>query len=146
MDKIFPIIRGFGSLIGAAVVFMYGKMDQLLYTLIAFIVLDYVTGIIKACMEKKLNSTVGFKGIAKKILILLLVAAGNLTDRITGSDGIIRAIVCLFFLCNEALSVIENAALMGIPFPKKVVKILEQLRDDNDKEKEDDDNGCCDDI
>jgi toxin secretion/phage lysis holin len=144
MDRIFYIIRGFSSLVGAAFVYMYGKMDQLLYTLVAFIILDYVTGIIKACMDKKLSSSVGFKGIMKKILILLLVAAGNLIDRVTGSGGVIRSVVCVFFLCNEALSIVENAALMGVPFPKKIKKLLEQLRDENDEGSEND--GCSNDI
>ena len=137
-DKIFGIIRGFGSLIGGALAFMYGRMDELLYTLIGFIVLDYATGLIKAGIERRLNSTVGFKGIAKKVLILLLVGAGNLVDRVTGSGGVIRSIIVLFFICNEALSIIENASAMGVPFPKQIKTLLEQLKKENDEGSEHD--------
>lgn len=137
-DKIFGIIRGFGSLFGGALAFMYGRMDELLYTLIAFIVLDYATGLIKAGIEKRLNSSVGFKGIAKKLLILLLVGAGNLVDRVTGSGGVIRSIIVLFFICNEALSIIENASAMGVPFPKQIKTLLEQLKKENDEGSEHD--------
>ena len=112
---------------------MYGSIDRLLIALVAFIIIDYVTGIIKAFILKQLSSEVGFKGIAKKILILILVAAANIVDRLTNSDGLIRSMMCLFFIANEGLSILENCALMGVPFPKKFKLILEQLKKNNDE-------------
>lgn len=133
-NHIFQWIRGLGSVFGGAVVYMYGSIDRLLIALVAFIIIDYVTGIIKAAILKQLSSEVGFKGIAKKILILLLVAAANIVDRLTNSDGLIRSMMCLFFIANEGLSILENCALMGVPFPKKFKLILEQLKKNNDEE------------
>lgn len=137
-NHIFQWIRGLGSVFGGAVVYMYGSIDRLLIALVAFIIIDYVTGIIKAAILKQLSSEVGFKGIAKKILILLLVAAANIVDRLTNSDGLIRSMMCLFFIANEGLSILENCALMGVPFPKKFKLILEQLKKNNDEEVEND--------
>lgn len=135
-NNIFQWIRGLGSVFGGAVVYLYGSIDRLLIALVAFIVIDYVTGIIKAFILKQLSSEVGFKGIAKKILILLLVAAANIVDRLTNADGLIRSMMCLFFIANEGLSILENCALMGVPFPKKFKLILEQLKKNNDEEVE----------
>lgn len=133
-NNIFQWIRGLGSVFGGAVVYLYGSIDRLLIALVAFIIIDYVTGIIKAFILKQLSSEVGFKGIAKKILILLLVAAANIIDRLTNSDGLIRSMMCLFFIANEGLSILENCAQMGVPFPKKFKLILEQLKKNNDEE------------
>lgn len=133
-NHIFQWIRGLGSVFGGAVVYLYGSIDRLLIALVAFIIIDYVTGIIKAAILKQLSSEVGFKGIAKKILILLLVAVANIVDRLTNSDGLIRSMMCLFFIANEGLSILENCALMGVPFPKKFKLILEQLKKNNDEE------------
>lgn len=135
-NHIFQWIRGLGSVFGGAVVYLYGSIDKLLIALVTFIVIDYVTGIIKAFILKQLSSEVGFKGIAKKILILLLVAAANIVDRLTNSEGLIRSMMCLFFIANEGLSILENCALMGVPFPKKFKLILEQLKKNNDEEVE----------
>lgn len=130
-NHIFEWVRGLGSVFGGAVIYLYGSVDRLLIALIAFIVLDYATGIIKAIVLKQLSSEIGFKGIAKKILILLLVAVANIIDRLTNSDCLIRSMMCLFFIANEGLSILENCTLMGIPFPKKFKQILEQLKKDN---------------
>lgn len=135
-NNIFQWIRGLGSVFGGAVVYLYGSIDRLLIALVAFIVIDYVTGIIKAFILKQLSSEVGFKGLAKKVLILLLVAAANIVDRLTNADGLIRSMMCLFFIANEGLSILENCALMGVPFPKKFKLILEQLKKNNDEEVE----------
>lgn len=133
-NHIFQWIRGLGSIFGGAVVYLYGSIDRLLIALVAFIVIDYVTGIIKAFILKQLSSEVGFKGLAKKVLILLLVAAAIIVDRLTNADGLIRSMMCLFFIANEGLSILENCALMGVPFPKKFKLILEQLKKNNDEE------------
>lgn len=132
-SHIFHWIRGLGSIFGGAIVYLYGSIDRLLVALVAFIVIDYVTGIVKALILKELSSEVGFKGLAKKVLILLLVAAANIVDRLTNADGLIRSMMCLFFIANEGLSILENCALMGVPFPKKFKQILEQLKKQNDE-------------
>ena len=133
-NHIFQWIRGLGSVFGGAVVYLYGSIDKLLIALVTFIIIDYVTGIIKAFILKQLSSEVGFKGLAKKVIILLLVAAANIVDRLTNADGLIRSMMCLFFIANEGLSILENCALMGVPFPKKFKLILEQLKKNNDEE------------
>ena len=135
-NHIFQWIRGLGSVFGGAVVYLYGSIDKLLIALVTFIVIDYVSGIIKAFILKQLSSEVGFKGIAKKILILLLVAAANIVDRLTNSEGLIRSMMCLFFIANEGLSILENCAQMGEKKKKKFKLILEQLKKNNDEEVE----------
>ena len=115
--------------------FLYGKADGLIYSLLAFIILDYVTGLTVACINKNLSSEVGFKGIAKKVVILLLVAVGNIVDiYIIGDGAACRSTVIGFYLANEGISILENAGNLGIPLPKKLVEVLKQLKNDNDKE------------
>ena len=112
--------------------FLYGKADGLIYALLAFIILDYVTGLTVACINKNLSSEVGFKGIAKKVVILLLVAVGNMLDvYILGDGAVCRSTVIGFYLANEGISILENAGNLGIPLPKKLVSVLEQLKNDN---------------
>lgn len=112
--------------------FLYGKADGLIYALLAFIILDYVTGLTVACVNKNLSSEVGFKGIAKKVVILLLVAVGNMLDvYILGDGAVCRSTVIGFYLANEGISILENAGNLGIPLPKKLVSVLEQLKNDN---------------
>ena len=112
--------------------FLYGKADGLIYALLAFIILDYVTGLTVACVNKNLSSEVGFKGIAKKVVILLLVAVGHMLDvYILGDGAVCRSTVIGFYLANEGISILENAGNLGIPLPKKLVSVLEQLKNDN---------------
>ena len=132
MDKFFQTIT---AAICGIIGFLYGKADGLLYALLAFIILDYVTGLTVACINKKLSSEVGFKGIAKKVIILLLVAVGNIVDiYILGGGAVCRSTVIGFYLSNEGISILENAGNLGIPLPKKLVSVLEQLKNDNNKE------------
>ena len=115
--------------------FLSGKADGLIYALLAFIILDYVTGLTVACINKNLSSEVGFKGIAKKVVILLLVAVGHMLDvYILGDGAVCRSTVIGFYLANEGISILENAGNLGIPLPKKLVSVLKQLKNDNDKE------------
>lgn len=115
--------------------FLWGKADGLLYALIAFMVLDYFTGIIVAVLRHTLNSEVGFKGIAKKVLILVLVAVGHILDvHVLGGGAVCRSAVIGFYLANEGISILENAGNIGIPLPKKLIAVLQQLKKDNDKE------------
>lgn len=94
-----------------------------------------MTGLTVACINKNLSSEVGFKGIAKKVLILLLVAVGNILDvYVLGDGAVCRSTVIGFYLANEGISILENAGNLGIPLPKKLISVLEQLKNDNNKE------------
>ena len=117
-----------------------GGCDGLLYALLAFVVIDYVTGIMCAIVDKKLSSAVGFKGIFKKVLIFGLVGIGHILDTyVIGNGSILRTAVIFFYLSNEGVSLIENAAHLGLPIPKKLKDVLEQLH--NRAEKEGDEDG-----
>ena len=131
MDKFIQTIT---ATICGIIGFLYGKADGLIYALLAFIILDYVTGLTVACINKNLSSEVGFKGIAKKVIILLLVAVGNIADiYVLGGGAVCRSTVIGFYLANEGISILENAGNLGIPLPKKIVAVLKQLKNDNDK-------------
>ncbi len=109
--------------------FLWGQLDGLLYALIAFMVLDYLTGLISAWIQKELSSAVGFTGIAKKVLILILVAVGHLLDDyVLGGGSVCRSAVIGFYLANEGISILENAGNIGLPLPKKLTDVLEQLK------------------
>ena len=110
-------------------------MDGLLLALIAFMTLDYITGVIAGIIEKKLSSSTGFDGLLKKGLILIIVSIGHILDtQIFGGDtSVCRSAVIGFYIANEGLSVIENATRIGMPLPKKLRQILEQLKNENDK-------------
>ena len=132
MDKLIQTIT---AAICGIVGFLYGKADGMIYALLAFIILDYVTGLTVACINKNLSSEVGFKGIAKKVVILLLVAVGHILDvYILGGGAVCRSTVIGFYLANEGISILENAGNLGIPLPKKLVSVLTQLKNDNNKE------------
>ena len=112
-----------------------GGCDGLLYALIAFVVIDYVTGVMAAVVDHKLSSEVGFKGIFKKVLIFLLVGIGHILDtHVIGSGSVLRTAVIFFYLSNEGVSLIENAAHLGLPIPEKLKSVLEQLHDRAEKE------------
>ena len=117
--------------------YFLGGCDGLLYALLAFVVLDYITGIMCAIADKKLSSAVGFKGICRKVLIFALVGVGHLLDtQVIGSGSVLRTAVIFFYLSNEGLSRVENAAYLGLPMPGKLHKVLEQLHDRAEKEDE----------
>ena len=106
----------------------------LLYALIAFVVIDYITGVMCAISDKTLSSEVGFKGICRKVLIFLLVGIGHIVDaQVIGSGGVMRTAVIFFYLSNEGISLIENAAHLGLPIPDKLKAVLEQLHDRAEK-------------
>ena len=131
MDR---IIQTTAATICGIVGFLYGKADGLIYALLAFIILDYVTGIAVACINKKLSSEVGFKGIAKKVVILVVVAVVNIVDIcILGGGTVCRSTVIGFYLANEGISILENAGNLGIPLPKKLISVLSQLKNDNNE-------------
>ena len=127
--------------IGGWLGWFLGGCDGLLYALIAFVVIDYITGIMCAVADKKLSSAVGFKGICKKVLIFVLVGLGHILDtRVIGAGSVLRTAVIFFYLSNEGVSLVENAAHLGLPVPKKLKEVLEQLHDRAEKEDNDDEN------
>ena len=120
------VIAAIGGWLG----WFLGGCDGLLYALIAFAVVDYLTGIMCAIVDKKLSSAVGFKGIFKKVLILMLVGVAHIVDlHVVGSGSALRGAVVCFYLSNEGVSMLENAAHLGLPIPEKLKAILEQLHD-----------------
>ena len=130
------VITAFGGVIGA----FLGNMDGLLYTLIAFIIIDYITGFLCAIVEHGLSSEVGARGIAKKVVILLLVGIANMIDlNVIKSGAVIRTAVIFFYLSNEGVSILENAGRLGLPIPTKLKSVLAQLRDDAEGEESEDD-------
>ena len=112
-----------------------GGADGFLYTLIAFVVIDYITGVLCAIADKQLSSAVGFKGICRKVLIFILVGMGNMIDvYLLGAPGVLRTAVIFFYLSNEGVSLLENSAHLGLPIPGKLQAVLEQLHDRSEKE------------
>ena len=124
------IFTGVGGWLG----WFLGGCDGLIYALILFVVVDYITGVMCAVADKKLSSEVGFKGICRKVLIFLLVGIGHILDtQIIGAGSVLRTAVIFFYLSNEGVSLIENAAHLGLPIPEKLKVVLEQLHDRAEK-------------
>lgn len=116
--------------VGGWLGYFLGGCDGLLYALVAFVAVDYVTGVMCAVADKKLSSEVGFRGIFKKILIFLLVGAANILDvQVIGTGSVLRTAVIFFYISNEGVSLLENAGHLGLPIPEKLKGILEQLHD-----------------
>ena len=125
----------FGGFLG----WFLGGFDGFLYALIAFTVIDYITGVMCAITDKKLSSSVGFKGICRRVLIFTLVGIGNIVDvYVLGQGGVLRTAIIFFYLSNEGVSIMENTAHLGLPIPAKLKEVLEQLheRGGNDNESE----------
>ena len=137
MSKIQIIIDSIAGAVGAVLGFMYGEVTGLFWTLIAFMALDYISGVIVAIIEKRLLSEVGFRGLAKKFLILVFVAVGHIADTyILGGTPAAMSAVMLFYIANEGISIIENAAALGLPVPKKLTSIMEQIKNKSESEEE----------
>jgi toxin secretion/phage lysis holin len=135
MSKIQIIIDSIAGAVGAVLGFMYGEVTGLFWALIAFMALDYITGVVVAIIEKRLSSEVGFRGLAKKFLILVFVAVGHIADTyILGGTPAAMSAVMLFYIANEGISIIENAAALGLPVPKKLTNIMEQIKNKSESE------------
>lgn len=126
--------------VGGWLGYFLGGCDGLLYALIAFVAIDYITGVMCAINDKTLSSEVGFKGICRKVLIFLLVGIANILDlNVIGTGSVLRTAVIFFYISNEGVSLLENASHLGLPVPQKIKAVLEQLHDRaEDEEKEDD--------
>lgn len=123
------------SALGGFLGWYLGGVDGFLYALSAFVLVDYITGVMCAIADKKLSSAVGFKGICRKVLIFVLVGIGNLVDvYVLGEAGVLRTAVIFFYLSNEGVSLLENSAHLGLPIPQKLKSVLEQLHNRNEKE------------
>ena len=124
-EKAVMWIKGAIAALGGAAAYLWGPWDALINALLALVALDYVTGVICAAANKRLSSEIGFKGLIKKALIFALVAVAGVADKvIPATNQAIRAAVILFYIANEAISILENAAELGLPVPEKLKAVL----------------------
>lgn len=112
-------------------VFLLGARDNLIISLVIIVVFDYITGVLVAIKNKKLNSKIGFYGLIKKMLYFLAVALGVTLDRLTGTNGICRNMIIYLFVANDSISILENLGKYGIKLPEKIKEILEQIKEEN---------------
>ena len=140
MKEFWNTIQFIFTAVGGWLGYYLGGCDGLLYALLAFVVADYVTGVMCAVSDKKLFSEVGFKGICRKVLIFILVGIANIFDvQVIGTGSVLRTAVIFFYISNEGLSLLENAGHLGLPIPEKMKVVLAQLHDraeENNKEEE----------
>lgn len=130
MKEFWNMIQFAFAVIGGWLGYFLGGCDGLLYALIAFVVIDYLTGVMCAINDKALSSEVGFRGICRKVLIFLLVGIANILDvHVIGTGSVLRTAVIFFYISNEGVSLLENAAHLGLPVPQKIKAVLEQLHD-----------------
>lgn len=135
MKEIWNWIQVTFAVVGGWLGYFLGGWDGFLYALLTFVVIDYITGLMCAVLDKKLSNEVGFRGIFKKVLIFSLVAIGHIIDKnVIGDGSVIRTAVIFFYLSNEGISILENAVHVGLPVPQKLKDILEQLHNRSDKE------------
>ena len=134
MKEFWNSIQLIFTAVGGWLGWFLGGCDGLLYALLAFVIVDYVTGVACAIADHKLSSEVGFKGIFKKVLIFLLVGIGHILDtQVIGTGSVLRTAVIFFYISNEGVSLVENAAHLGLPIPEKLKAVLEQLHDRAEK-------------
>ena len=130
MKEFWNMIQLVFTAVGGWLGWFLGGCDGLLYALVAFAVIDYVTGVMCAAVDRKLSSEVGFRGIFKKVMVFLLVGIANIIDaQVIGTGCVLRTAVIFFYISNEGVSLLENAGHLGLPIPKKLKEILEQLHD-----------------
>lgn len=134
MKEFWNVIQLAFTAVGGWLGYFLGGCDGLITALVVFVVVDYLTGVMCAIADRKLSSEVGFKGIAKKVLIFMLVGIASMLDtRVLGEVGILRTAVIFFYISNEGLSLLENAAYLGLPIPEKLKLVLHQLHDRSEK-------------
>ena len=135
MKEFWNLIQFIFTAVGGWLGYFLGGCDGLLIALVVFVAVDYLTGVMCAVSDKKLSSEVGFKGICRKVLIFLLVGIANIMDmQVIGTGSVLRTAVIFFYLSNEGVSLLENAAHLGLPVPEKIKTVLEQLHDRAEKE------------
>lgn len=134
MEKLFNSVSVITGILGGAAAALLGKWDTILWALLIIMCLDYITGIIKAVYTKTMSSEIGFKGLLKKITVLVIVTLSNVIGELIGPDIAVREIVIMFYISNEGISVLENVAAVSTRMPEVLKNILLQLRDKNNKE------------
>ena len=138
MKEFWNAIQLVFTAVGGWLGYFLGGCDGLLIALVVFVAADYITGLMCAVIDKKLSSEVGFKGICRKVLIFILVGIANILDvEVIGTGSILRTAIIFFYLSNEGVSLLENAAYLGLPIPEKLKDVLQQLHDRAENEKED---------
>ena len=134
MKEFWNMIQMVFSAVGGWLGYYLGGCDGLLLALVAFAAADYLTGVMCAVSDRKLSSNIGFKGICRKVLIFLLVGIANILDvHVIGTGSVLRTAVIFFYISNEGVSLLENAAHLGLPVPEKIKAVLEQLHDRAEK-------------
>ena len=134
MKEFWNMIQMVFAAVGGWLGYYLGGCDGLLLALVAFSAADYLTGVMCAVSDRKLSSNVGFKGICRKVLIFLLVGIANILDvHVIGTGAVLRTAVIFFYISNEGVSLLENAAHLGFPVPEKIKAVLEQLHDRAEK-------------
>ena len=119
---------------GGGIGWFFGELDGFFYALLAFVVIDYLTGVMCAIADRSLSSEVGFRGIFRKVLIFVMVGAGHILDaQVVGTGDALRTAVIFFYISNEGVSLLENAAHIGLPVPEKLKAVLAQLHDRDGK-------------
>ena len=135
MKDFWNVIQLVFSAVGGWLGYFLGGCDGLLYALIAFVAIDYITGVMCAIADKNLSSEVGFKGICRKVLIFLLVGIANILDvQVIQTGSVLRTAIIFFYISNEGVSLLENAAHLGLPVPEKIKVVLKQLHDKSEEE------------
>lgn len=133
LEKIFNITSIIFGVIGGFLTYCLGGWDVMLKTIVFLAVVDYATGIIKGIYTKSLSSEIGFKGLLKKIVMFIVIAAAFVLQVLMGNKIPLREVVIMFYIANEGLSLLENAAIF-IPIPEKLKEVLLQLRDNNSED------------
>lgn len=137
MKEFWNTVQLIFTVCGGWIGYFVGGCDGLIIALLIFVIFDYITGVLCAIADKKLSSSIGFKGICRKVLIFILVGIANILDiHILGHEGVLRTAIIFFYISNEGLSLTENAAHLGLPIPNSLKAVLEQLHDRSEKEEE----------
>ena len=135
MNNVLDYLKLGIAFIGGLLSVIFQTTTQFLTVLLILVIVDYITGIIKASLYKELSSAIGFKGLFKKFMILIVVTLGALIDTyVVKTSGVLTAACCTFYIANESISIIENSAAIGVPIPKKLTDILEQLKEEDSNE------------
>lgn len=140
MKEFWNAVQFMFAAVGGWLGYFVGGCDGLLYALIAFVVIDYITGVMCAINDKTLSSAVGFRGICRKVLIFLMVGIANILDvHVIGTGSVLRTAAIFFYISNEGISLLENASHLGLPVPMKIKEVLKQLHNRAEDEENDDD-------
>ncbi len=130
MKDVWNVAQVVFAAVGGGIGWFFGELDGFFYALLAFVVIDYLTGVMCAIADRSLSSEVGFRGIFRKVLIFVMVGAGHILDaQVIGSGDALRTAVIFFYISNEGVSLLENAAHIGLPVPEKLKDVLAQLHD-----------------